>query len=98
MRIAIMSGDDDAVCGTRGTELWLTRMGCVRGVGGWVGGLYPVLLRGLCNGCVVWGGGGNVMGGASVTLHVCVCGQPHPIEPAPPPFHSTTNNQPGGRW
>jgi len=29
MRIAIISGDDDAVCGTRGTELWLTRMGCV---------------------------------------------------------------------
>lgn len=27
MRILIISGDDDAVCGTRGTELWLTRMG-----------------------------------------------------------------------
>lgn len=27
LRILLISGDDDAVCGTRGTELWLTRMG-----------------------------------------------------------------------
>lgn len=42
MRVLIISGDDDSVCGTRGTELWLTRMGCVLG-GGLCGGLSLVL-------------------------------------------------------
>lgn len=39
MRVLIISGDDDSVCGTRGTELWLTRMGCVLGMVGDGGGL-----------------------------------------------------------
>lgn len=46
MRVLIISGDDDSVCGTRGTELWLTRMGCVLGGGGIVG----------------WGRGGESVG------------------------------------